>query len=331
MRRLLSDGDFISPDCDSQGGLDHADQRLLARTARWLLPVLPHHPPVHCRRVCHGSFRTSQTGPPRAEHLRLGSLVPEDEGLRLHVHGLRAAEGLRHHQLLDVHLLYRAHHRRQLPRGRQGLKGRESGGAGEGQGRQKRWRRGWKHRQWRKNRLNRSSEKDFWDLRQCLNTVINFGEWNLSSGLFSLSLHLPGVCHHSCHGNRRRPGIQYSSEHRYSVTVEICWRSAQFSGSTPMFDEKKSYFQCWTFLLPVNLSRVVCLMHLRSYQDSGMMQKDGKASVPPSNAPGWDQRGVTTSTPPLLPLMDENESPKNLRYFVTQVRLNLKVLISNGF
>lgn len=30
----------------------------------------------------------------------------------------------------------------------------------------------------------------------------------------------------------------YSGEHQCSVTVEICWGNAQFSGSTPVLDKK---------------------------------------------------------------------------------------------
>lgn len=117
-----------------QGRLDHVDQRLLARPSPGLLPLLPHHPAVHRRRVGHGGVRALTTGRQRPERIWLGPLVPEDAGVWLHVHGLRATEGRRHHQLLDVHLLCRARHRPVLHRAGPGAEGRQEGREGQGHG-----------------------------------------------------------------------------------------------------------------------------------------------------------------------------------------------------
>lgn len=136
-----------------QGWLDDVNQRLLARTACRLLPLLPHHSPVHRSRNRHGGHRSCEAGSSWTEHFRLGSLVLEDEGLRLHVHGLRAPEGLWHHQLLDIHLLYHTRDRRVLHSSRQGLEGGQKGSEGPGQkrgGEESKWE--WK--KWGESRLN---------------------------------------------------------------------------------------------------------------------------------------------------------------------------------
>lgn len=111
----------------SQGWMDHVHQCILARASRWLLPVIPHHSPVHCSWVGHGGVGQGQAGAPGSECLRLGPLVPQDEGLWLHVYGLRPAEGQRHRPLLDLHLLHHPHHRPGLHSVREADEGRKEG------------------------------------------------------------------------------------------------------------------------------------------------------------------------------------------------------------
>lgn len=93
-----------------QGWLDYVNQRLLAWPPCWLLPLFSHHPTVHRSRIGHGGFRQSPSGTEGPEYLRLDPLVPQDEGLRLHVHGICSPEGQRHHQLLELHILHNSHH-----------------------------------------------------------------------------------------------------------------------------------------------------------------------------------------------------------------------------
>lgn len=137
----------------SQGWMDHVHQCILARASRWLLPVIPHHSPVHCSWVGHGGVGQGQAGAPGSECLRLGPLVPQDEGLWLHVYGLRPAEGQRHRPLLDLHLLHHPHHCPGLHSVREADEGRKEGEkeewkGGENWGGEERWsKRTWERRQ----------------------------------------------------------------------------------------------------------------------------------------------------------------------------------------
>lgn len=112
--------------------MDDVGQRVLARSACRLLPVLPHHPGVYCRRAGHGVVCALASRRRWSEGVRLGALVPEDARLRLHVHGLRPAEGQRHAALLELHLLHHPRrgarlHRRRTPDAREEEREEEGG------------------------------------------------------------------------------------------------------------------------------------------------------------------------------------------------------------
>ncbi|KAK6468679.1 lysophospholipid acyltransferase 7, partial [Huso huso] len=134
--------------------LDHVYQCVLARAPCRLLPVLPHNPAVPGCRDLHGARGAEPPLPCGAVLVRLGALVPEDAGLRLHVHGLRAAELGRHAALLGLRVLLHpgggtAVHSAGAGAGQgkgRGAEGEErgggeagrEGGGGEGEGRERR-------------------------------------------------------------------------------------------------------------------------------------------------------------------------------------------------
>ncbi|XP_038608372.1 lysophospholipid acyltransferase 7 isoform X1 [Tachyglossus aculeatus] len=82
--------------------VDHAAQRLLARHPPRLLPELPDHPAVPGGGGDPGVRAAGPAGARGPAGLGLGALVPEDAGLRLHVHGLRAAVPGGHGALLGL-------------------------------------------------------------------------------------------------------------------------------------------------------------------------------------------------------------------------------------
>lgn len=96
--------------------MDYVNQRILARPPCWVLPLISYNPTVYRSRNGHGGLRQSPFGTQRPEYLWLGPLVPQDEGLRLHVHGVCSPEGQWHHQLLEFHLLHHSNHRACLHR-----------------------------------------------------------------------------------------------------------------------------------------------------------------------------------------------------------------------
>ncbi|KAG6925935.1 membrane bound O-acyltransferase domain containing 7, partial [Chelydra serpentina] len=90
--------------------LDHADLGLLARPAPRLLPQLPDHPAVPGGRGGAGGGAAGAPGGGAGARPLLGglaALVPQDAGVRLHVHGLCAAGAGRHPALLGLRLLLR--------------------------------------------------------------------------------------------------------------------------------------------------------------------------------------------------------------------------------
>uniref|UniRef100_A0A8C0IRE9 Membrane bound O-acyltransferase domain containing 7 n=2 Tax=Chelonoidis abingdonii TaxID=106734 RepID=A0A8C0IRE9_CHEAB len=94
--------------------LDHADLGLLARPASRVLPQLSDHPAVPGGGGGDGGRAAGAPGGGAGARPllgRLGALVPQDAGLRLYVHGLRAAGAGRHPAVLALRLLLRPHRR----------------------------------------------------------------------------------------------------------------------------------------------------------------------------------------------------------------------------